>query len=97
MIEHKSRLLTTIQPPFGDVDDRIRAIANALGLRTIIWQYDSNDWRAGTGNITKATVDENYQALIKMSTSGMFKDVIIPSRRIYVLKSHPLARAALLC
>jgi peptidoglycan/xylan/chitin deacetylase (PgdA/CDA1 family) len=69
------------QPPFGDVDDRIRAIANALGLRTIIWQYDSNDWKAGTGNITKATVHGNYQALINMSANGVFDSVIILSGR----------------
>ncbi|KAG1846119.1 hypothetical protein C8R48DRAFT_733320 [Suillus tomentosus] len=28
-----------VGPPYGDVDDRVRAIAHALGLRTIIWQY----------------------------------------------------------
>ncbi|KAK0241221.1 carbohydrate esterase family 4 protein [Armillaria nabsnona] len=60
------------RPPFGDVDDRIRAIANALGLQTIIWKYDSNDWKAGTGNITTETVDANYQALINNMTSGTF-------------------------
>ncbi|PBK86971.1 carbohydrate esterase family 4 protein [Armillaria gallica] len=60
------------RPPFGDVDDRIRAIANALGLQTIIWKYDSNDWKAGTGNITTETVDANYQALINNMTSGAF-------------------------
>ncbi|KAK0212360.1 carbohydrate esterase family 4 protein [Desarmillaria ectypa] len=60
------------RPPFGDVDDRIRAIANALGLQTIIWKYDSNDWKAGTGNITAATVDANYQALINNASSGTY-------------------------
>ncbi len=64
-----------LQPPFGDVDDRIRAIANALGLQTIIWKYDSNDWKAGTGNITTETVDANYQALINNMTSGTFSTV----------------------
>jgi len=63
---------TCWRPPYGDVDDRIRAIANALGLRTIIWKYDSNDWRAGTGNITDADVDANYNALITNVTNGMF-------------------------
>ncbi|KAG9312594.1 carbohydrate esterase family 4 protein [Chiua virens] len=60
------------QPPFGDVDDRVRAIAHALGLRTIIWKYDSNDWRAGTGNITDADVDANYEALIARAQNGTF-------------------------
>ncbi|KAF9220646.1 carbohydrate esterase family 4 protein [Gyrodon lividus] len=63
---------TCWRPPFGDVDDRVRAIAHALGLRTILWQYDSNDWRAGTGNITDADVDANYQALITRAQSGSY-------------------------
>ncbi|KIM63269.1 carbohydrate esterase family 4 protein [Scleroderma citrinum Foug A] len=63
---------TCWRPPFGDVDDRIRYIAKALGLRTIIWQYDSNDWRVNTGNITTATVDANYEALIQMVQNGTF-------------------------
>ena len=34
---------TCFKPPYGDIDDRIPAIAHALGLRVILWQYDSND------------------------------------------------------
>jgi len=63
---------TCWRPPFGDVDDRVRAIAHALGLRTIIWKYDSNDWRAGTGNVTDADVDANYEALIARAQNGTF-------------------------
>jgi len=63
---------TCWRPPFGDIDDRIRAIANALGLQTIIWKYDSNDWRNGVGGITPADVDANYQAFITNETSGTF-------------------------
>ncbi|KAH7886777.1 carbohydrate esterase family 4 protein [Phlebopus sp. FC_14] len=63
---------TCWRPPFGDVDDRVRAIANALGLRTIIWSYDSNDWRAGTANITDADVDTNYENLIARAQNGTF-------------------------
>jgi hypothetical protein len=63
---------TCWRPPFGDVDDRVRAFAHALGLRTIIWKYDSNDWRAGTGNVTDANVDANYEALIQNAQNGTF-------------------------
>ncbi|KAF5346856.1 hypothetical protein D9756_010602 [Leucocoprinus leucothites] len=59
-------------PPFGDVDDRIRAIARGLGLQTIIWDYDSNDWRNGMGGITKTQVDSNYETFINMATDGTF-------------------------
>jgi len=63
---------TCWRPPFGDVDDRARWIANALGLRTIIWKFDSNDWRAGTGNVTAADVDANYESLIARAQNGTF-------------------------
>ena len=57
------------------VQDRIRAIANALGLQTIIWDYDSNDWRAGQGNITAADVDTDYGLFISNLTAGTFNTV----------------------
>ncbi|KAG1824559.1 carbohydrate esterase family 4 protein [Suillus subaureus] len=63
---------TCWRPPFGDVDDRVRSVAHALGLRTIIWQYDSNDWREGTGSITAADVDQNYENLISRAQNGTF-------------------------
>lgn len=52
--------------------DRIRAIANALNLQTIIWEYDSLDWMAGLDNYTVADVDENYQLFINNETAGTF-------------------------
>lgn len=32
------------RPPYGDVDDRVRSIAWQMGMRTILWDQDSNDW-----------------------------------------------------
>ncbi|KAJ1547489.1 hypothetical protein HK096_002674 [Nowakowskiella sp. JEL0078] len=32
-----------LRPPYGDVDDRVRAIANALGYRIVLWDQDSTD------------------------------------------------------
>ncbi|KAI0067440.1 glycoside hydrolase/deacetylase [Artomyces pyxidatus] len=66
---------TSWRPPFGDVDDRIRAIANALGLQTIIWKYDSNDWKNGVNGITPQDVDADYQYFIDNVTSGTFNTV----------------------
>jgi len=63
---------TCWRPPFGDTDDRIRAIAKGLGLRTIIWGYDSNDWQVGSTNTTPAQVDANYQNLIASAKNGTF-------------------------
>ncbi|KAJ7479709.1 carbohydrate esterase family 4 protein [Mycena latifolia] len=66
---------TCWRPPFGDVDDRIRYIASQLGLETIIWKYDSNDWKMGEAGVTAATVQANYDALISNATSGAFDSV----------------------
>lgn len=50
------------RPPYGDVDDRIRYIAHALGLRTIIWDGETNDW--DYASIGVSGVEKNYNALI---------------------------------
>jgi len=63
---------TCWRPPYGDVDDRIRSIAHAMGLVTVIWRYDSNDWRVGTNNITTADVDNAYNLFINNATAGTF-------------------------
>jgi disulfide bond formation protein DsbB len=54
------------------LQDRIRAIAHGMGLVTIIWKYDSNDWRVGTNNITTADVDNAYNLFINNATAGTF-------------------------
>ncbi|KIK04456.1 carbohydrate esterase family 4 protein [Laccaria amethystina LaAM-08-1] len=66
---------TCWRPPFGDVDDRIRSIANGLGLRTILWKYDSFDWKVGMAGVTEATVDQNYQSLLDGANNGTFDTV----------------------
>ncbi|KAI8450610.1 hypothetical protein BY996DRAFT_4587187 [Phakopsora pachyrhizi] len=33
------------RPPYGDIDDRVRAIAkHVFGLETILWDQDPKDW-----------------------------------------------------
>ncbi|KAG0171060.1 hypothetical protein DFQ28_010566 [Apophysomyces sp. BC1034] len=53
------------RPPYGDVDDRIRAVAWQMGMRTFLWDQDSNDWNmpgtAGLGKITPDVVDSYFQ------------------------------------
>lgn len=41
------------RPPDGDVDNRVRAIAQqCFGLKTVLWDYDTNDWHFTTMNNT---------------------------------------------
>ncbi|KIY69883.1 carbohydrate esterase family 4 protein [Cylindrobasidium torrendii FP15055 ss-10] len=63
------------RPPFGDVDDRIQAIANGLGLETIVWTYDSDDWKVDQGGVTEETIDGNYQSLVDRANNGTLDTV----------------------
>ncbi|RCH97830.1 hypothetical protein CU098_001544, partial [Rhizopus stolonifer] len=57
------------RPPQGDVDDRVRAIAYQLGMRTILWNEDTNDWDIGEGTSAK-TVDKYFQTWINDYKAG---------------------------
>jgi len=35
--------VTCWRPPYGDVDDRIRFIASALNMKTVIWDHDTEE------------------------------------------------------
>ncbi|OZJ02091.1 hypothetical protein BZG36_04571 [Bifiguratus adelaidae] len=59
------------RPPFGDVDDRIRAIAQQMNLQTIVWNLDTNDYEA-PGTVSVAQVQNNYNAFITMGMNGTF-------------------------
>ncbi|KIK60426.1 carbohydrate esterase family 4 protein [Collybiopsis luxurians FD-317 M1] len=63
---------TCWRPPYGDVDDRIRAIANALGLQTIMWKYDSQDGDINGNTIVPDTVEANYNNFIQTAAQGAF-------------------------
>ncbi|CAO3642781.1 unnamed protein product [Cunninghamella echinulata] len=34
------------RPPYGDIDNRVRDIAKALGFVPVIWNHDTDDWRS---------------------------------------------------
>ena len=49
-------LLLDFRPPMGDIDDRVRAIAKAMGLIPVLWNLDSRDWSwDGQSNLTALT------------------------------------------
>ncbi|KAM6497063.1 hypothetical protein JOM56_007536 [Amanita muscaria] len=66
---------TTMRPPFGDIDDRVRAISMAMGLTPIIWTrtpsggvFDTNDWRVGAGYVTGLQSYANFQTILANAT-----------------------------
>ncbi|KAH8914583.1 carbohydrate esterase family 4 protein [Atractiella rhizophila] len=58
------------RPAFGDVDDRIRFIAQSLGLQTITWVRDIFDWNWPVLGLKQ--IDANYQGLIDAAANGTF-------------------------
>jgi len=63
---------TCWRPPYGDVDNRIRVIAEGLNLTTIVWSDDTDDWKVGTNGVTEADVDANYQSFITSMQNGSY-------------------------
>ncbi|KAI7871628.1 hypothetical protein BDF14DRAFT_1962681 [Spinellus fusiger] len=66
------------RPPYGDVDDRVRSIAWQMGLRTIAWDSDSNDWDLpgvpGGGHATKASIGKIYTKWIDRRQKNQDRD-----------------------
>ena len=61
------------RPPYGDVDDRVRAIAWQMGLTTVLWDEDTNDWNMpgdGGGNLSPSTVDGYFEDWISARKNG---------------------------
>ncbi|KAI9280122.1 hypothetical protein BY458DRAFT_531942 [Sporodiniella umbellata] len=61
------------RPPYGDVDDRVRAIAWQMGLSTVLWDEDTDDWNMpgdGGGNLAPSTVDGYFEKWIAARKNG---------------------------
>ncbi|CEP17107.1 hypothetical protein [Parasitella parasitica] len=71
------------RPPYGDVDDRVRAIAWQMGLTTVLWDEDTDDWNMpgdGGGNLSPETVDgyfENWIAARKNGTDNQTGHIVL--------------------
>ncbi|EIM83538.1 glycoside hydrolase/deacetylase [Stereum hirsutum FP-91666 SS1] len=59
------------RPPFGDIDDRVRAIAKAMGLTPVIWTrisatatFDTGDFDIHAGTITPQQVLQNWENIM---------------------------------
>ncbi|KAJ3329798.1 hypothetical protein HDU93_000781, partial [Gonapodya sp. JEL0774] len=63
-----------IRPPFGDLDLRVKAIADTLGLRVLLWNLDTKDFvtnAAGDTNLTDYFVGYK-QYLTQSNNIGYF-------------------------
>ncbi len=64
-----------MRPPFGDIDDRVRAISLAMGLVPIIWtrgpmnnQFDTNDWQVPGGEVSAQQAVQSFTDILGNST-----------------------------
>ncbi|QRV78181.1 chitin deacetylase [Ceratobasidium sp. AG-Ba] len=64
----------TMRPPYGDIDDRVRAICKAMGLTPIIWSsaggsdFDTNDWHVPSG-LSSETVLSSFETILTKANS----------------------------
>lgn len=65
----------TMRPPYGDIDDRVRAICQAMGMTPIIWtaasatqEFDTEDWHIPSGESVD-TVIQNFDTILSLATS----------------------------
>jgi len=49
------------RPPYGDVDDRVRTIAAALDMITVLWDQDTNDWNLPV--VGQAVIQQNFNEI----------------------------------
>jgi peptidoglycan/xylan/chitin deacetylase (PgdA/CDA1 family) len=64
-----------MRPPFGDIDDRVRAISIAMGLTPVIWTrispsatFDTGDFNINGGLITVGQVLQNWENILGNAT-----------------------------
>ncbi|WAR61210.1 hypothetical protein PtB15_13B462 [Puccinia triticina] len=63
------------RPPYSDIDDRVRYIMNAMGLKTILWtrtsttNFDTNDWKVVDGINTASTSIQAFQGFLTAATT----------------------------
>jgi len=62
---------TTMRPPYGDIDDRVRAISLAMGMVPILWTsapqsgpFDTNDWRVAGGLVTGSQSVATFEGIL---------------------------------
>jgi peptidoglycan/xylan/chitin deacetylase (PgdA/CDA1 family) len=47
---------TLMRPPYGDINARVRADMDDLGLVPVLWDVDSDDWRGGSARQIAASI-----------------------------------------
>lgn len=88
------------RPPYGDVDDRVRAIATGLGMSTNLWSGDTDDWQVlpyGTEPTSK--IKANYASIINEKGYNQHGNIVLtheingPTMKMF-MTMYPKIKAA---
>jgi hypothetical protein len=67
---------TTMRPPYGDIDDRVRAICKAMELTPVIWTrisktstFDTEDFYIHSGNVSTNEVLNNWDSILQNAST----------------------------
>ncbi|KAF8845053.1 carbohydrate esterase family 4 protein [Paxillus ammoniavirescens] len=67
---------TLMRPPYGDIDDRVRAISLAMGMVPVIWTrtpsgiaFDTNDWKVPGGVVTGPQSFATFESILSNATT----------------------------
>ncbi|ORZ27026.1 hypothetical protein BCR41DRAFT_287182, partial [Lobosporangium transversale] len=65
--DHTGYKIKYFRPPYGDVDNRVRAIARQLGFKTVIWshEWDTQDWQLEENTITPTQIESIFKNGLK--------------------------------
>jgi len=82
---------TTMRPPYGDIDDRVRAISLAMGLIPIIWttagaigSFDTFDWEVAAGTKTGPECVQEFDNILG-NASVIDTGIIVLEHDLYEL------------
>jgi peptidoglycan/xylan/chitin deacetylase (PgdA/CDA1 family) len=59
------------RPPYGALNNRVRRVSQTLGMRTVMWSLDANDWRRpGASAIARRVVRGTSNGTIVLMHDG---------------------------
>ncbi|KAF9931010.1 hypothetical protein BGZ75_000634 [Mortierella antarctica] len=84
------------RPPFGDIDDRVRAIGWQMGMRAIVWDRDTNDWQMNGDNATPLPNHKTY-AEVNSTVAGWIDNRAKgnDTKQGHVVLEHELSNATI--
>ncbi|KAI5449893.1 chitin deacetylase [Naganishia albida] len=75
----------TFRPPYGDIDDRVRAVAAKMGLTPVMWsgvEFDTTDWNIPGGRATGVSSLAKFRNILKTAET-LSEGFIVLSHDLY--------------